>query len=103
MIRRPPRSTLFPYTTLFRSQAESRQLGRRCDAMAQLDHVVVAERGAQLQRVGHAHPVGHDEQVVGQIGAQVDAEGAVDRIVVTESCEGSPLGVVDTSSPALAE
>src|SRR2546422_1772024 len=27
MIRRPPRSTLFPYTTLFRSP--SRQLGRR--------------------------------------------------------------------------
>src|SRR2546422_8566745 len=24
MIRRPPRSTLFPYTTLFRSQAEHR-------------------------------------------------------------------------------
>src|SRR2546422_4403748 len=24
MIRRPPRSTLFPYTTLFRSRAESR-------------------------------------------------------------------------------
>src|SRR5258705_12379770 len=28
MIRRPPRSTLFPYTTLFRS--ESRCLGREC-------------------------------------------------------------------------
>src|SRR3712207_8894817 len=27
MIRRPPRSTLFPYTTLFRSKGESRQLG----------------------------------------------------------------------------
>src|SRR5258707_1779283 len=27
MIRRPPRSTLFPYTTLFRSG-----VGRRCDA-----------------------------------------------------------------------
>ena len=25
MIRRPPRSTLFPYTTLFRSEAESRR------------------------------------------------------------------------------
>src|SRR2546426_2046669 len=25
MIRRPPRSTLFPYTTLFRSEAEDRQ------------------------------------------------------------------------------
>src|SRR2546429_5285719 len=28
MIRRPPRSTLFPYTTLFRSRAEH-ELGRR--------------------------------------------------------------------------
>src|SRR5258706_10381108 len=26
MIRRPPRSTLFPYTTLFRSQAQSKCL-----------------------------------------------------------------------------
>src|SRR2546427_4980129 len=26
MIRRPPRSTLFPYTTLFRSQAEMKRL-----------------------------------------------------------------------------
>src|SRR2546426_9111377 len=29
MIRRPPRSTLFPYTTLFRSAAEARLLWRR--------------------------------------------------------------------------
>src|SRR3712207_8503511 len=28
MIRRPPRSTLFPYTTLFRSKRESRVLMR---------------------------------------------------------------------------
>src|SRR3712207_9176643 len=27
MIRRPPRSTLFPYTTLFRSQLRERMLG----------------------------------------------------------------------------
>src|SRR3712207_7565750 len=27
MIRRPPRSTLFPYTTLFRSRAQQRHLG----------------------------------------------------------------------------
>src|SRR2546427_2069265 len=32
MIRRPPRSTLFPYTTLFRSglEAENVMLGRAC-------------------------------------------------------------------------
>src|SRR2546429_3874287 len=28
MIRRPPRSTLFPYTTLFRSRARARPRGR---------------------------------------------------------------------------
>src|SRR2546427_3266519 len=28
MIRRPPRSTLFPYTTLFRSQTLARRSGR---------------------------------------------------------------------------
>src|SRR5437588_7971964 len=28
MIRRPPRSTLFPYTTLFRSQGRRRRLDR---------------------------------------------------------------------------
>src|SRR2546427_9598542 len=29
MIRRPPRSTLFPYTTLFRSPPETSRSGRR--------------------------------------------------------------------------
>src|SRR3712207_7202832 len=29
MIRRPPRSTLFPYTTLFRSMAEAERQGRQ--------------------------------------------------------------------------
>src|SRR2546429_2364153 len=28
MIRRPPRSTLFPYTTLFRSPSDEKALGR---------------------------------------------------------------------------
>src|SRR2546430_13478926 len=30
MIRRPPRSTLFPYTTLFRSSTYSRNVGSNC-------------------------------------------------------------------------
>src|SRR2546426_1473014 len=36
MIRRPPRSTLFPYTTLFRSLLSSR---RAAASVALLDHV----------------------------------------------------------------
>src|SRR2546425_7171317 len=33
MIRRPPRSTLFPYTTLFRSHAARQPVRRRGDAV----------------------------------------------------------------------
>src|SRR5687768_17803719 len=50
MLRRPPRSTLFPYTTLFRSDA---------DVRAPIPGVVVAEHillGAS--REGPAHPAG---------------------------------------------
>src|SRR5260221_10898275 len=43
MIRRPPRSTLFPYTTLFRSLVQLRQ----AEALRMLDD---HERG-----VGHVH------------------------------------------------
>src|SRR5215210_8351307 len=42
MIRRPPRSTLFPYTTLFRSN-QARHLGGCLDAPA-------SEKGAWLDR-----------------------------------------------------
>src|SRR2546425_7532991 len=42
MIRRPPRSTLFPYTTLFRS-VHRPQLGRRLGPRGRLRVGVVAE------------------------------------------------------------
>src|SRR3712207_7358323 len=35
MIRRPPRSTLFPYTTLFRSKAEIEQKTKEIEALKQ--------------------------------------------------------------------
>src|SRR2546426_10476975 len=44
MIRRPPRSTLFPYTTLFRSLFEHRHLwlrSRRQVAIARVRHEVI--------------------------------------------------------------
>src|SRR5438034_2643309 len=33
MIRRPPRSTLFPYTTLFRSELHTRRLEAWCESI----------------------------------------------------------------------
>src|SRR5256885_5452073 len=41
MIRRPPRSTLFPYTTLFRSREDDVDAVRRVDPG---DHVAVARQ-----------------------------------------------------------
>src|SRR5688572_31836103 len=43
MIRRPPRSTLFPYTTLFRSKAVETKRGLR------LQRLLVAERKKRKQ------------------------------------------------------
>src|SRR2546426_4759073 len=47
MIRRPPRSTLFPYTTLFRS---ARLEAERTTAAARLDEVRRAAQAADGQR-----------------------------------------------------
>src|SRR2546430_9788507 len=50
MIRRPPRSTLFPYTTLFRSRAVERQEGGRREQRAGCDLQRKAEpRGVPAQ------------------------------------------------------
>src|SRR2546430_11216697 len=38
MIRRPPRSTLFPYTTLFRSEIDAADGG--LEQLAETDHVI---------------------------------------------------------------
>src|SRR3712207_8656119 len=50
MIRRPPRSTLFPYTTLFRSAAQG-----------EVRRVEGAHAGAGGEHVGRAAAVGVDE------------------------------------------
>src|SRR3712207_7553613 len=66
MIRRPPRSTLFPYTTLFRSPAVPERLrGARADGGAQPracgargDEARAARRDREAGRVrrGDVHP-----------------------------------------------
>src|SRR3712207_7575985 len=58
MIRRPPRSTLFPYTTLFRSQ-------RLDDLPVELD----------------VEPFGHAPDLGSQRGIAVDHRHSVDRLV----------------------
>src|SRR5260221_2205518 len=52
MIRRPPRSTLFPYTTLFRSEGDAGRIGRIAfQRFLQADGSAVAvDQGRQAQR-----------------------------------------------------
>src|SRR2546425_7422719 len=56
MIRRPPRSTLFPYTTLFRSESEGHhdQKQRKTDTLPEL-HRALGDRPAfdDLDRIIH--------------------------------------------------
>src|SRR2546422_4356761 len=49
MIRRPPRSTLFPYTTLFRSPAWVWKLAEESEADAKLAAPVELDRRGQLR------------------------------------------------------
>src|SRR2546422_7197575 len=70
MIRRPPRSTLFPYTTLFRSQRL--ELGRRRvrpAPPAREQHVHEVEPGCHV--AGRAL---HDAPEVGLFGRRIELE-----------------------------
>src|SRR2546429_5929155 len=51
MIRRPPRSTLFPYTTLFRSEQVSQR--RRSSAIRHMHHFDASQHLEQLRSEEH--------------------------------------------------
>src|SRR5437899_9272122 len=57
MIRRPPRSTLFPYTTLFRSRSECEVLDRLLEAIRGGESRVLVVRSeehtSELQSLRH--------------------------------------------------
>src|SRR5258708_14569090 len=56
MIRRPPRSTLFPYTTLFRSVRQVARMARRLDAdwmVVYVDAPRSEEHTSELQSPDH--------------------------------------------------
>src|SRR5256885_7620618 len=74
MIRRPPRSTLFPYTTLFRSQHHVLAAGQRAVGRELLRHV------ADL--AAHGHPLPSDvvaEHLGGAPGDRQERREDADR------------------------
>src|SRR3712207_3275481 len=60
MIRRPPRSTLFPYTTLFRSGLHAAQRATRFEALEPLRQGVRRPFGGFAQGIARGLAVRHD-------------------------------------------
>src|SRR2546429_616760 len=95
MIRRPPRSTLFPYTTLFRSRIEFAVLyagaGGHVLHFARADHAPVAHRVLVLQRA--AEDVSDDLHVA--MGMRAETLARHDQIIVddAQAAEADPLRV----------
>src|SRR2546428_3399570 len=57
MIRRPPRSTLFPYTTLFRSRPESREDAAEAVELAPAAEPEVAAHRSAASRAKRTNPL----------------------------------------------
>src|SRR2546430_12031640 len=68
MIRRPPRSTLFPYTTLFRSDRVDAGLGRLADHLVEHrhQHVDPFDREARLAGEGAVRSEEHTSELQSQ-------------------------------------
>ena len=81
MIRRPPRSTLFPYTTLFRSTAgygflaENPKFGEECE-----------KNGIKL--------IGPSGKVINQMGDKITSKALMKKAGVPV-IEGTPEGITD--------
>src|SRR5258708_38945605 len=57
MIRRPPRSTLFPYTTLFRSPGDSISIRPPKKMLAAAPMVMMANRDRKSTRLNSSHQI----------------------------------------------
>src|SRR3712207_8237712 len=64
MIQRPPRSTLFPYTTLFRSVRQQPDFRRVADDLEDLADESVVRDDRRVQLDARVRPRGDDDRLV---------------------------------------
>src|SRR6476660_9568696 len=100
MIRRPPRSTLFPYTTLFRSRPAERRGGvaglevvdRRLAAPRHLEVRVRVDRaGEDVLALGIDHLVRRDVQRLADQGDALALDEDVGDVVVRRGDHAATL------------
>src|SRR2546423_6369414 len=93
MIRRPPRSTLFPYTTLFRSAEPDRELlARYVDAFERYDIealvALIQEDATQSMPPFDLWLSGRDDIMRWWFGPGIGCRGS--RVIPTTTANGSP-------------
>src|SRR5437879_11022549 len=98
MIRRPPRSTLFPYTTLFRSEWE-RNKGKGAQQVDEEDIEFIVSRWtgiplSKLEKKESEKLARMEEALHGRIIGQHDAVAAVSRAI-----RRSRAGLKDAKRP----
>src|SRR2546429_5468250 len=107
MIRRPPRSTLFPYTTLFRSNLELR---RRRPGLARVEYAIgigdAAVRGGGVQGF-HLPLLGNGQHIVGFLVAlRAQQPNSVCRLIDGQEPKivpsGEPRGCLRSRNGAIS-
>src|SRR2546428_7303064 len=86
MVVRPPRSTLFPYTTVFRSAGGVAGAAREMGDVAERDSAVRAERVGAAGVGGQRRPLRVDDRVLVRVeagGRRVDR----DSVPLDSSCD----------------
>src|SRR5689334_24405022 len=97
MIRRPPRSTLFPYTTLFRSRWQPGERAFLRNSFAMRKHVWLEPRTVAIAIQVAATDVTHDTVDI-RVAAGTDVTAVGDRpllYVPKRNGDGAELGLID--------
>src|SRR2546425_13110604 len=82
MIRRPPRSTLFPYTTLFRSPRERGELAERRREVVRVVRRVRLETKGRERSTHALLDLGRGEPKRARTEAHIVAHGAGEQLLV---------------------
>src|SRR2546430_16806872 len=102
MIRRPPRSTLFPYTTLFRSAGQGRDAGGRgaVAASERVGRLPPGPRGQERGRARHrgARPLAHAGRAPRHAGGEARLRREALRAQRTRR-RAAGLGAAPTPAP----
>src|SRR2546430_9255762 len=97
MIRRPPRSTLFPYTTLFRSSDRGRRVVPGRGAVA--GHTAGARGRTRLVQAARRPPGGRSEEHTSELQSQ---SNLVCRLLLEENrfitANSRPRGIQRTAT-----